>query len=944
MESGDQPLWNRVAIGDRSISVSVAISVLALALIAAAPFLTRPGLPHHTDTELHVYRAAELGHLLRAGCFYPRWAPDFYYGYGYPIFNYYAPLTYYLANLFDLLPGVNVVAGVKAVFVLGFFAASLGAYLLGRELFGRAAGIMAAASFVFAPYVVFIDPYARGVLAEHFAICLLPLVFYAFHRLMSGVGGRGALLGSVLSLAALVCSHNLIGPVAGGLLLAYWLWIVVFATGRRRAGWGGLAIALAVAVIAFFWLPVVLERDAIKLNVIGPGHFDFHEHFLALGELLAPSRVLDLGAVAPRYRFNLGLPQWVLALPALVVLLRAKAIAVERRWTLLYFALAGLGLIFLMLPVSTGIWERVPGMAYLQFPWRLLGPANLMLAVCAAAGTTLLPPGRWRSPVLASMCAAILLFALPVLYPPMWSPDFGPTERRDIIEWERRSLALGTTSTGDYLPAKAALVTMYPAPTLIESYARPGPVDRVNRASLPDDVKVEIVEQGPLHDRFAVSVPQGRKKIILRLFTFYFPGWRAYVDGERVEIEVAGPEGFITVPVPQGEHEVLVRFEDTPPRTAGWVISAAGLALLSVALLLMPPLETGAKAESGTGGAAETGTGDANAPPLTSSDPRTPIWLTGAVLLFVLFKSVIVDPRDDWMRYTSPPGQAWAAGHEIRANLGNQIELLGYDLLRQSQSVRAGEKFPVVLYWRALTPLDNNYQSFVHLARPLHILWGQEDHLNPAGLPTTRWPVDKYVWDEYRVRVLPGTPPGEYVLNVGLYWEGGRLQRLDENQQVVGDSVVLASVKVERPRRQPRLSELGMTHEVMVTFPEAGVTLLGYSEPYSQVTLPGAWRITFFWRADRDHPTALTRELVFLDSNGREAWRVSEPPVNGHYPFEVWQGGEIVRDPYLLAPAQQAGLSAGVYRFGVVLGGARGGDSFVPLGSVEFLTATAEAK
>ncbi|MBE9471852.1 MAG: hypothetical protein IMY75_07085, partial [Chloroflexi bacterium] len=206
---------------------SFAILALALALVAAAPFLTRPGLPHQTDAELHVYRAAELGHTLRAGVFYPRWAPDFYYGYGYPIFNYYAPLTYYLANLFDLWPGVDIVCGVKAVFVLGLLVASLGTYLLGRALFGPSAGVLAAASFTFAPYVVFIDPHGRGDLAEHFALCLLPLAFYAFHRLMSGVGGRGALLGSVLSLAAIVFSHNLLGLVSGGLLLVYWVWVVV---------------------------------------------------------------------------------------------------------------------------------------------------------------------------------------------------------------------------------------------------------------------------------------------------------------------------------------------------------------------------------------------------------------------------------------------------------------------------------------------------------------------------------------------------------------------------------------------------------------------------------------------------------------------------------------------------------------------------------------------
>ena len=926
---------------------ALVILALALGLVAAAPFLTRPGLPHETDAELHVYRAAELGHTLRAGVFYPRWAPDFYFGYGYPIFNYYAPLTYYLANLFDLLPGVDVVGGVKAVFVLGFLVASLGAYLLGRELFGPAAGVLApaagvlaAASFVFAPYIVYIDPHARGDLAEHFAVCLLPLVFYAFRRLMSGVGGRRALLGSVLALAALVFSHNLLGVVASGLLLAYWVWEVVFG-GRvashsrlHWAGWGVLALVLAAAIIAFFWLPALLEQGAVELDVIGPGHFDFHEHFLSPGELFAPSRLLDLGATAPQYWFNLGLAQWLLALPALGALLCSRT---PGRRVLLYFVLAGLGLVFLMLPASTPIWEHVPWMAYLQFPWRLLGPANLMLAMCAAGGVTLLPARgpsparRWTKTALAAALAAILLLALPVLYPPMWPPDFGSTTLPAIIEWERRSLALGTTSTGDFVPVGAAQVPMRPEPSLVESYARPGPVDRVNRASLPSAARVEIVEHGPLYDRLAVSTP---KKFPLRLYTFYFPGWRAYVNGEEVEINVAGPEGFITLWIPAGEHDVLVRFEDTPPRIAGWIISAVGLATLVIALVLMhtkpqPPPST-------------------FPPPLFSL--HSLLWSGGVLLLFVLLKSMVIDPQDSWLRYTSPPGQAWAAQHEqwagFHADGSGQIELLGYDLPRQR--VRSGETFPVVLYWHTLTPLDTNYQSFVHLARPLHILWGQEDHLNPGGLPTTRWPPDRYVWDEYEIRVLPGTPPGEYVLNVGLYSISGgyRLQRFDENGQVVGDSVGIASVKVQRPRRQPRLAELDVTRAVTVTFPEGGVTLLGVAQPCDQVMLPGAWSITLFWRAERDHPPARTRDLVLLDAQGQEVWRFSGAPVDGYYPFEAWLAGEVVRDPLLFVPAQVVDLKAGVYRFGVMVEAAGAdeplnpegaNDAFVDLGTVEFL-------
>jgi len=901
---------------------------LALALVAAAPFLARPGLPRETDAELHVYRAAELGHAIRAGAIYPRWAPDLFLGYGYPIFNYYAPLTYYLANLFDLLPGVDIVGGVKAVFVLGLFIAALGTCLLGRELFGPAAGVLAAASFTCAPYVVFIDPHARGDLAEHFAVCLLPLAFYAFQRLMSGAGGRGALLGSVVTLAALVFSHNLLGVVSGGLLLAYWAWVLVFRPvgfqKTRQVWWGGLAFVLAAAVVAFFWFPALLERSAIELKVVGPGHFDFHGHFLAVGELLAPSRVLDLGATAPRYRFNLGLAQWLLALPAFGVLvyrgirlIGASAGPQPSGPVLLYFALAGLGLIFLMLPASTLVWERVPWMAYLQFPWRLLGPANLMLAVCAAGGTVLLPARRWRGPLLAALLGATLVLALPLLYPPTWVPDFGSTAPGDIIAWERRSLAFGTTSTGDFLPVEAAQGPLRAEPTLVESYTRPGPVDKVNRATLPKGTRVEIVEHGPLHDRFAVSTA---KKFILRLYTFYFPGWRAYVDGTEVEIEVAMPEGFITLWVPAGEHQVLVRFEDTPPRTAGWIISGAGVVVLAVALVLMRK---------------ET---------RFFQKTRFPEWhwLGGALVLFGIFKGGIVDPRDNLMRYTSPPGQVWAAQYEQRASFrdggGGQIELLGYDLPRQR--VRSGDTFLALLYWHARTPLDVNYQSFVHLARPLHIVWGQEDHLNPGNLPTTRWPLDQYVWDEYQVRVLPGTPPGEYALNVGLYsMDGGyRLQRYDEQGQVVGDSLVLASVEVERPRRQPQLTELDMTHQVTVTFPEGGVTLLGYAQPYRKVKLPGVWPITLFWRADCDHPAMRARDLVLLDPQGNEIWRSSGIPAD--YPFETWQAGEIVRDPLLFV---SAAVPKGTYRFGVVVSGGDGllkpagaDETLVPLGEVKF--------
>jgi hypothetical protein len=168
-------------------------------------------------------------------------------------------------------------------------------------------------------------------------------------------------------------------------------------------------------------------------------------------------------------------------------------------------------------------------------------------------------------------------------------------------------------------------------------------------------------------------------------------------------------------------------------------------------------------------------------------------------MVFVRLVAPAISAPHNLLHYTSPPGQALAAEHNVQIGLEEGIELLGYDLPRSQ--VRPGETFPVTLYWHAVTDVEENYQSFVHLAEPLNVAWAQEDHLNPGGLPTTRWPLDKYVWDEYNIYVPQQTPPGEYRVNVGLYLRssGYRLRRQDGgDQHGVTDSIVIGSIEVVR--------------------------------------------------------------------------------------------------------------------------------------------------
>ena len=783
------------------------IAVLALTVLAAWPFLTRPGLPRETDAELHVFRAAQIGAALSEGysAGYVRWAPDLWYGYGYPIFNYYSPLTYYLANLFALV-GLDIVTAVKAVFVLGLLGAAAGVYVFVRANWGDQAGVIAAAAFVFSPYVLFIDPHLRGDLAEFFALAIFPWLLWTFQ--ISNAEFRRSNWKSALGImlwAALILTHALMALILSAILVAWIIWQLFPALVTRHSPLATRHSSrkavirhflLVLGLSAIYWLPFILERNAVHLNVVGPGQFDFHNHFVAWRDLFAASPTLDLGATAPKYIRNLGLAQWVLALLAIPAVIRFRREPQTR--LLMFFIPSSLFLVFMMLSPSAFIWEHAPLMPFIQFPWRLLGPAAATLAVCVGVAVSntrsLTSRFSWAEKgITPAALLMILALALPTTYPPLWNADFSTTPR-GIIQVELDGRWLGTTSTGDFIPST---VKAHPPANadLIASYDR-GAVDKFDRTSLPQGANAAVVEHGPTHDRFTVTSPQ---PFTARVLTFDFPGWRETVDGQPVPITPSDPHGFITFPVPAGKHDVRVEFGTTLPRTVGTVISVASLVILA---WLVAKQVTRRKSQ---------GTGSTRSGQVARGEGA---WIAVvAIAAFGLIKVGIVDRCETCFRVTSPPGQALVAQYKIDpratpSDLAHVITLLGFDL--PESQVRAGNTFPLTLYWKATTPVLKNYQTFVHLVNPRDKLWGQplRDKLNPGDFPTTRWPMDKYVWDDYAtpesvIRVQPDAPPGDYEIAVGLYTlaDGARAPVLDATGNPVGDSVILpVKVRILPPK------------------------------------------------------------------------------------------------------------------------------------------------
>jgi 4-amino-4-deoxy-L-arabinose transferase-like glycosyltransferase len=107
-----------------------------------------------------------------------------------------------------------------------------------------------------------------------------------------------------------------------------------------------------------------------------------------------------------------------------------------------------------------------------------------------------------------------------------------------------------------------------------------------------------------------------------------------------------------------------------------------------------------------------------------------------------------------------PTGEAGAQIEPFEAQLGPDIQLSGYQLSTDHESVN------LTLYWFAVRTPAEDYTVFVHLTDASGNIVAQRDTV-PAdgGRPTTTWLPAEFIVDSYHISL----PPGEYTLWLGMY-------------------------------------------------------------------------------------------------------------------------------------------------------------------------------
>lgn len=358
--------------------------VFFLALAAVVVFLGRTLSPFsqkmfdfHDQTQ--PARIAEFTFNLDRLEIPPRIAPHFSFNMGYPVFDFYAPFSYWVTSLLNVA-GLDVVDSIKVSFLLAILIGYAGMYLFLKLFFNFVASLAGAALFVASPWVA-VEIFIRGNLGEVWLIALIPWVLYLLYR-NSREESRRVFVATSFILTAAITAHNVLS-------LIFIPWVVIYILLLKNAKKNLLALFGGFLLAAYFLIPAVLESKFTHAAQLARGT-NYHDHFLCLKQIWT-TPFWGYGASLPGcqsdgFSFMLGKMQLILAsLGSAVLIWYLIRKRIKSNKVMLLIFLLTVSSIFLTLYQSSFIWEMLASiMGLFQFPWRFLALAVFGDAVLGA--------------------------------------------------------------------------------------------------------------------------------------------------------------------------------------------------------------------------------------------------------------------------------------------------------------------------------------------------------------------------------------------------------------------------------------------------------------------------------------------------------------------------------------------------------------------------------
>ncbi|NJL56284.1 hypothetical protein HC928_14745 [bacterium] len=612
--------------------------------------------------------------------------------------------------------------------------------------------------YLYSPYVGHVAPLILGDLSEVIALGLLPCLLWSVHRLIT-INARFDFALVTLSCAGITLVspfHTIAGLLLSGVLLvgvprrrykSVRLWIIACGSG--------------VGLAAFFWLPALGEHSVAQWLPSMPSP---EIPALTLADLLRPMQRIDLNELLPQPQLTLGLPLSLsLAAGAFVFVLRRP-----RRWIVPLCWVIGI--------VGVTIGLITPPFFSLSFPaHRLLGPITLALSLAAALSIAPLFSLRLRSASLLMPVALLLLIAgaLPVWLAPRWSADFGSVDSYAQVIYEQSGYGV------------AALPPHFPLPTTLTSPPEPdralmlsyqsGSISRLRPDQTQLGRRVSMIDSDTHTDRFQIRTVAAT---VLQISRAYFPGWQARFESQPIGLSRSEQTGLIQLQLPgEVEGDLVVWLGRTPIRQLSWGISWLIALLVTIETLrrlrrIKEPQYEDLRLLH---------------PATTRLTFLTFAGICGVIAAFALpFSPLSLHAR---------PGYVLDGTRAVQSRTQTGLELISIDL--SSTRIQRGETIELMLAWRTLRPLRENYQVEIQLLDSSGTARWFTSGLQPiGGYPTRRWQPNRLVRDYYRLP-LSNLIPGDYIIAVELYacspacLPENYLSFFDVNGQLIGKTLLL---------------------------------------------------------------------------------------------------------------------------------------------------------
>jgi 6-pyruvoyl-tetrahydropterin synthase related domain len=543
---------------------------LGVSLLIVAPFFWLGSASGH-DFEFHITSWLDVAGQWKEGILLPRWAEWANHGFGEPRFLFYPPLSWLLAPALSFFVPWNYLP--VAFIVLVQTAAGIFAFAFARRMLPRRESLFAAVLYAASPYALLIV-YIRSDFAELLALSFFPLLFLAALRI-GNILENGKRLTAIawfaVFFAAVWLSDAPVGVIVTYSSVLLFAWSGLAAKSWKPLARGAAGMALGFGIAGFYLVPAAYEQRWVNIAQVLASGLLPSQNFLYT-EINDPEHTL----------FN-----WIASTTAIVIIVIAgiAAIAVhrgnerpndgtthdagitsqeEKLWRALLLLSAAATL--MMLRLTFFLWQILPKLRFVQFPWRWMSIVALSFAYFAA-GASAKPRLRWLW--VTALIAVLVVAATFFVRNTWWDADDIATLQDGVEQGQGYDGVDEYDPLGDdhyNLPAKAPQASILPAD---------------ETAQVPAGAKIHLdlwtAEKREVQVESAEPIRLG-----LRLLNY--PAWRVEVNGVPVTPETAADSGQVVLPLPGGKSLVRASFTRTWDRTVGGIVSLAGL-LIAVVLL-----------------------------------------------------------------------------------------------------------------------------------------------------------------------------------------------------------------------------------------------------------------------------------------------------------------------------------------------------------------------